>query len=84
MARLIAATVTRRFSNDRARPVVVEEYAAETGWNAPAARKRVLDDDAVEDLHRRGITLVRARWRFSTHEFSVHRLREDLQLLQGN
>ena len=74
---LIASIVTRHFGNGRARPVIVEEYSAETGWNRPASGKRILDQAAVDELRDRGITLVRARWRLHTREFSVIRLHEE-------
>ena len=81
MERAIPHMVTRSFDNDHAKPVVVEQYLASTGWVRPE-RKIVLDFDAVEELHLQGVTLVRARWRLRTQEFSIFRLREERQPLQ--
>jgi hypothetical protein len=73
--------VTRRFGRESARPHITDEYHPESGWTSVKSRQ-VLDFDAVEQLHASGVTLVRAKWHFHTHEFSVYRLREELDLLQ--
>ncbi len=72
----IPAELTLRFANPSARPVVVSEYHPSQGWLSPR-RKVVLDTEHVEALHLQGVTMVRARWRFRSREFSMSTLRHD-------
>ena len=74
--------VTRRFHSYSARPRVVAEYHPQRGWTESERRPR-LDFATVERLHAEGVTLVRARWRLTIHEFSVIRLREEHRLPQS-
>ncbi len=74
MAESIPDAVTRRFRSAKARPIVVRVYRASTGWEQ-ASLRRALTADVIDDLLREGVTMVEARWRFTSHEFSLTRLR---------
>jgi hypothetical protein len=66
-----------RFSNPKARPVLVGEYDAVHGW-LPARRKVVLTEAVAYSLLLRDVTMVRVRWRLRTVEYSLNRLRPRL------
>jgi len=62
----------RKFGSHRARPVIVSVYAGAGGWRSSEQKDR-LTQETAEDLRSLGVTMVRVRWRWRTHEIIIRR-----------
>lgn len=60
-----------KFGSPEARPRIVGVYAGAGGWK-PSAGTRLTKGTATQ-LRAEGITMVRVRWRFRTHEILLRR-----------
>jgi hypothetical protein len=69
----IPDALARRFKSPRARPVLIEEYHPDQGW-LPPKQRAVVTTELTEALHGRGVTLLRAKWRFEVHEVPLREL----------
>jgi hypothetical protein len=60
-----------KFGSSEARPKIVGVYAGAGGWR-PAEGSRLTKGTAAQ-LRAEGVTMVRVRWRFRTHEILLRR-----------
>jgi hypothetical protein len=69
----VPPVVAGKFQSEKAKPKVVRAYDAKRGW-LPIEPHPTLTIDAAIELREQGYTLVEARWRFRTLEFSISKL----------
>ncbi len=61
-----------KFGKATATPQITGVYAGAGGWQ-PVGSKINLTEETAQEMRDQGITMVRVRWRFQTHEIILRR-----------
>lgn len=62
----------QKFGGSNPRPLITGVYAGAGGWTIPTLTMR-LTVETAEELRASGVTMVRVRWRFRTHQIMLRR-----------
>jgi hypothetical protein len=72
MSNAVAAYSLRKFGKATAHPPVIAVYAGAGGWHSPESSVDLTEESARE-FRDEGVTMVRVRWHWRTHEVILRR-----------